>query len=70
MAFNTWNGEGAPPAPPEHAGLRHFVIELPDEAELAKVVDRLRAAQAPAHPVAGGYETVDPAGNKVRLVVQ
>ncbi len=71
MAFNTWNGEGAPQAPPGHAGLRHFTIELPSPADLDAVTGRLRTAGAPVAPLPGGaIETADPAGNRIRLVVQ
>ncbi len=71
MAFNTWNGEGALQAPREHAGLRHFVIELPSATDRDAVVERLRNAGAPVTPLPlGAIETVDPAGNRIRLVVQ
>ncbi|PJF45306.1 MAG: glyoxalase, partial [Candidatus Thermofonsia Clade 3 bacterium] len=32
IGLNTWQGEGAPPAPPDAAGLRWFSLALPDEA--------------------------------------
>jgi catechol 2,3-dioxygenase len=71
MAFNVWNGEGAPQAPVEHAGLRHFTIELPTSADRDAVVERLRNAGARTTPLPGGtIETIDPAGNRVRLVTQ
>ncbi len=46
LAFNTWNGEGAPQAPEGAAGLRHFTIEAPDAATLAAIRGRLEAAGA------------------------
>lgn len=70
LAFNVWNGEGAPQAPAAHAGLRHFTIELPTAADLDKVVERLTAVGAPVTPLPSGIETIDPAGNRVRLVTQ
>jgi catechol 2,3-dioxygenase len=62
IAFNTWAGAGAPQPPPGSAGLRHFTIELPTEADLAA----LRARLGDVRDIAGGFETNDPAGNLVR----
>ncbi|MGD9739323.1 MAG: VOC family protein [Bauldia sp.] len=67
LAFNTWNGEGAPQASPEHAGLRWFTIEVPSQADLDAMKDRLAGAGAPLGEDAGVVETVDPAGNRVRI---
>ncbi|HEX9314928.1 MAG TPA: VOC family protein [Actinomycetota bacterium] len=44
LGLNIWAGQGAPPRPVDAAGLRHFTIELPDEASLAEVAARLAAA--------------------------
>ncbi len=70
VAFNVWSGEGAPQPPPGHAGLRHFTIELPAAADLAKAVERLRAAKAPVKAADGAVETTDPSDNRIRLVVR
>lgn len=50
LAFNTWQGEGAPPAPPEAAGLLYWTVVLPSDEDIADVRERLNA---------GGYETTD-----------
>jgi catechol 2,3-dioxygenase len=42
IAFNTWKGEGAPPASADALGIRYFTIVLPDQAELERVLDRVR----------------------------
>lgn len=69
LAFNTWAGEGAPQAPDGSAGLRWFTIEAPDAATLAVVRQRLEAAGAPVTEADGGFETHDPAGNRVKVRV-
>jgi catechol 2,3-dioxygenase len=65
IAFNTWAGVGAPQAPPGSAGLRHFSLELPSEADLAA----LRARLGEVRDISGGFETTDPAGNLLRARV-
>ena len=44
IGLNTWAGVGAPPPPPGAIGLRHFVVQLPNQAALAAVADRVAAA--------------------------
>jgi catechol 2,3-dioxygenase len=44
IGLNTWEGVGAPPAPPGTVGLRHFEISLPDVTEFAKLAERLQQA--------------------------
>lgn len=69
LAFNVWNGEGAPQAPPGHAGLRWFTIEVPSAADLAAVTERLRIAGAPVQQRPGAVVTADPAGNELHVAV-
>jgi catechol 2,3-dioxygenase len=66
IAFNTWAGVGAPQAPPDSAGLRHFALELPAESDLAALRARLGAVS----DIPGGFETRDPAGNLMKAVRQ
>ena len=40
VAFNTWQGEGAPPAPDNSLDMRYFEVVLPDQAELSRVIER------------------------------
>jgi catechol 2,3-dioxygenase len=44
LGANMWESAGAPPAPPDAAGLRAFVIFQPDAAALGTVRERLAAA--------------------------
>jgi catechol 2,3-dioxygenase len=47
IGLNIWAGAGAPPPPVDAVGLRYFTIQVPDEAELARVAERLQATDAP-----------------------
>jgi catechol 2,3-dioxygenase len=70
VAFNVWRGRGLPPQPEGAAGLRYFVVRVPDGAERDRVLARLRAAgvalqEAPDAAnagTAGGVLARDPAG--------
>jgi catechol 2,3-dioxygenase len=68
LAFNTWAGEGAPQPPDGSAGLRWFTIVASDVATLAAIRDRVAASGAPVSDIAGGFETRDPSGNRVKVL--
>lgn len=68
IAFNIWSGPNAGLPPAGAAGLRWFTIVLPDAAALDGVKDRLEMAKAPVSDIAGGIETQDPFGNRIKLV--
>lgn len=64
IAWNTWQGEGAPP-PPEHSlGMRYFTIELP---ELGKVLDRVKDAGIRTEETEEGILVRDPSSLGVIL---
>ena len=42
IGLNTWAGVGAPPPPPGAIGLKHFVVQLPDEHPHVGVAQRLQ----------------------------
>jgi catechol 2,3-dioxygenase len=67
VGLNTWQGESAPPPPPDATGLRHFVIRLPDRAALDDVTERLDAAGVPVETLGEGLFTRDPSGNGMRF---
>ncbi|MAG37181.1 MAG: glyoxalase [Dehalococcoidia bacterium] len=67
IAFNTWAGVGAPPPPPDAVGLRHFVICLPNESELADVLDRVREAGLELGERDDGVYIQDPSRNGIVL---
>ena len=65
LGFNTWRGEGVPPAPERAIGLRHWTVVLDDPDALEAVRARLEGAGAAPEPVPGGLQVRDPAGNAV-----
>ena len=50
IGLNTWQGEGAPAPAPDSLGLRYFSVVLPDQAELDRVLQRVREAGVPVEP--------------------
>jgi len=64
LGFNTWRGQGVPPAPEHRAGLRYWTVELPTAEDVEAVRTRLDDTE----PVDGGFETRDPWGTAVRFV--
>jgi catechol 2,3-dioxygenase len=67
VAFNTWKGNAAPPAPADALGIRYFTIVLPNAAELQNVVDRIRAAGLPSEQTPDGLLVRDPSQISVML---
>ena len=65
LAFNTWRGEGVPPAPPDAVGLRRWTVLLPEEFELDQVRERVRAAGMDPEERDAGFLVRDPWGNAV-----
>lgn len=67
VAFNTWQGEGAPPAPPDSLGLRYFSVVLPDEEAHKGVLTRVGKAGFVTEVVEQGALVRDPSGICVLL---
>lgn len=67
LGLNIWQGEGAPPPPADAAGLRYFSIELPNQTELDKVLERVRQANLPTEQTPEGVLVRDPSQNGVVL---
>ncbi|MGQ0680511.1 MAG: VOC family protein [Actinomycetota bacterium] len=67
LGLNIWAGAGARPSPPGVAGLRHFTVELPQEADLSTLAGRLEAAGVPVVPVAHGLSVYDPSHNLIEF---
>jgi catechol 2,3-dioxygenase len=67
IGLNTWQGDGAPPAPPDAVGLRWFSVVLPDDEALQAVLGRVQdAGLTPQHHEAG-WLVRDPFGHGVVL---
>lgn len=63
VGFNTWRGLGVPPALEGTVGLRHFTVVLRDDAELAALRERARAAGVEVEDSPEGALLRDPSGN-------
>ncbi len=69
LGLNTWQGRGAPPPPPDAAGLRYFTIDLPNQKAYEEVVARVDAAGIPSNMTEAGLLLHDPSQNGVILRV-
>jgi catechol 2,3-dioxygenase len=67
LGFNTWQGQGAPPAPADAVGLRYWTLRLDGDDELAQVRGRIDAAGIPADAHPDGLLVRDPFGNALVL---
>ncbi|MFT4048231.1 MAG: VOC family protein [Solirubrobacterales bacterium] len=67
LAFNTWQGRGAPPAPDDAIGLEFWTIVLPAEDDVAEARERLATGGVATSEVDGGFEAADPSGNRLRV---
>jgi catechol 2,3-dioxygenase len=68
VAVNVWNGRGVGPAPAGTAGLRHWTVQLPAEADVADVRARAERAGVAHEPVDGGFLVRDPWQTAVAFV--
>jgi catechol 2,3-dioxygenase len=68
IGLNTWAGVGAPPAPAGSAGLRYFIVRLPNQAALDAVLARVREADIGIEDHADGALVRDASRNAVVLV--
>jgi len=70
IGLNTWQGEGAPPPPPDAVGLRYFTVELPNQKALDDVVARIDKAGIASNQAENGLLLHDPSQNAVVLTVR
>jgi catechol 2,3-dioxygenase len=69
IGVNTWAGVGAPPSPANAIGLRYFTINIPEEGELIKLMNRLEQAGIPIEDHKAGLMVRDPSQNKMAFTV-
>jgi catechol 2,3-dioxygenase len=67
VGLNTWHSAGSSPPAPGSVGLRWFELTLANEPELARTLDRVRAAGIEIDRSATGPLVRDPSGNAVLL---
>jgi len=70
IGLNNWQGEGAPPPPPDALGLRYFTIELPHQKALDEVIARLDKADIPTNQTDDGLLLSDPSQNGILLTIR
>lgn len=68
LGTNTWAGVGAPPQPADAAGLRHFVIQLAEQAERDRLLERLAHNGVAFEVREDGLFVRDPAQNGILFV--
>ena len=68
VGANVWHSDGARQRDDDRAGLAWFSVEAADEATYDATAARLKAAGAPVDAAAGGLETADPFGTRVRVL--
>ena len=68
IGLNTWQGEGAPPAPPDALGLKYFQIVLPEQKAFNEVIDRVEKTGIQGNESDGGFLVQDPSLNRVVLM--
>ena len=69
VAFNIWSGPNAAQPQAGSAGLRWFHVVVPDAETLAAVRQRLTAIGVTVETIDKGLEALDPAGNRVKVVL-
>ncbi len=67
IGYNTWQGEGAPPPPPDSLGLLHFSLDLPNAEELERMDGRLKQEGISFERRPDGLFLRDPSQNGVLL---
>jgi catechol 2,3-dioxygenase len=65
IGFNTWQGEGAPPPPPDALGLKTISFILPDNAAWDQLLRRIEEIELPYNQTEEGILVTDPAGINV-----
>jgi catechol 2,3-dioxygenase len=70
IGANIWHSRNAEPAPDHVVNLKAYSIQVPDQAALDAVKERLRFASAAFEPVDNGVMAIDPAGIEIHLRVQ
>lgn len=69
IGFNTWQGEGAPPPPPDALGLKTISFVLPDRTVLDKLLARIEENELPYNQTEEGILVTDPSQNNILFMV-
>jgi catechol 2,3-dioxygenase len=68
VGFNVWQGQGAPPAPADAVGLRHWTLVADGSGEIDAIRRRLADIGAPLQEREDGLLATDPSGIAVLVV--
>lgn len=69
LGMNSWESRNAAPPPPDAVGLQYFTVNLPSQAELERVTNRLLQAGATLQDTEAGVLTRDPSQNALVLAI-
>lgn len=69
IGYNTWQGQGALPSPPDALGLRMISFKVPDLPERERLLKRIQEAGIPFSQDETGILIQDPSRNNVMFVV-
>jgi len=69
IGYNTWQGEGVPPPPPDALGLKNISFVLPDRAAWNQLLARVEEIELPYNQTEEGILVADPAQNNVLFMV-
>ncbi|OLN22162.1 glyoxalase [Domibacillus antri] len=69
IALNTWQGAGVPAPKENSVGLNWFTLVFPDDVSRENAVGNLQQMGASVKKEHNVYETADPSGNRIRLIV-
>lgn len=70
IGYNTWQGEGAPPPPPDALGLKNISFVLPDRAAWDQLLARIEEVELPYTQTDEGILVTDPAQNNVLFSIE
>lgn len=68
LGINIWNGVGVDSPPPHTPGLQHWTVQLPTEADVSALRDRLVDAGQTVERIEGGFVIRDPWGTALAIV--
>ncbi len=69
MGLNIWAGAGAPKAPANSTGIDHYTLQMPDQAAIQEVADRVKAAGIPLEYDGEELWITDPSNIRIRFYV-
>jgi catechol 2,3-dioxygenase len=69
LGLNVWAGQGAPPPPDDACRLLYYVIDVPDQAALDSVKQRLQSAAIAYDETEAGLRVSDPFRNMIHINV-